>query len=194
MDQKEFKQWLLSAQQYCMPRLIRMTKSKADAEDAFMEAAFQFWQDLQAGKVKDKRNLKGLLFVMAKNVFLGKKRKQNRKSFREYATDPQQLHVHEGNLMKSGEAEAYDSLVQQEEEMQALMADQQRKKAFNQAMKTLEKKCQQLLMEFIGHNVRLKELQQRMGFTSVDAVKTAKYRCKKKLVDSFKIKLSGVTK
>lgn len=194
MDQKEFKQWLLSAQQYCMPRLIRMTKSKADAEDAFMEAAFQFWQDLQAGKVKDNRNLKGLLFVMAKNVFLGKKRKQNRKSFREYATDPQLLHVHEGNLRGSEGDEAYDSLVRQEEEMQALMADQQRKKAFDQAMKTLDKKCQNLLIQFIGNNVRLKELQGKMGFPSVDAVKTAKYRCKKKLIDSFKIQLKSVTK
>ena len=189
MDPNDFKQWLVSAQQYCMPRLLRLTSSKADAEDAFMEAAFQFWQDLQAGKIKDNRNLKGLLFVMAKNIFLGQKRKQNRKSFREYPTDPQLLHTYEGNS-----DESYDELVQKEEKDQSLLADQQRKKAFDKAMKTLEKKCQNLLMKFIGHNVRLKELQESMGFSSTDAVKTAKYRCKKKLVDSFKIQLASVTK
>ena len=181
MDDTAFKQFLLTAHAYCLPRLNKLTQSKADAEDVFMEAAYQFWSDLKAGKIKDQRNLKALLLVMAKNRYISLQRKRKRKSLQEHSTDPVLMHQN----AKAPKHESFDPLVEAEEEQEALLADQQRKTAFNKAMQKLDTKCRELLMRFIVEKERLKSLQESMGFASVDAVKMAKYRCKKKLVDLF---------
>lgn len=193
MTEADFKKLLLIAHQYCLPRLNRLTQSQADSEDVFMEAAYQFWNDLQAGKIKDQRNLKALIFVMAKNLYLSQLRKRNRKSLKEYNTDPQMMHLHENKLDDDLSDAAFNLMIKKEEETKKLLENKQRNQAFDRAMKALEEKCQELLMQFIVHKTRLKTLQQKLGFASPDAVKTAKYRCKKKLVDLFQGELERVT-
>jgi RNA polymerase sigma factor (sigma-70 family) len=187
MDETSFKQFLVKAHRYCLPRLKRLTDSEADAEDVFMEAAYQFWKDLQTGKINDQRNLKALLFVMAKNKYISLMRKRKRKSLQEYSTDPQIIHLHE-----RGDASAsFDQLVQAEEAQEAFLANEERTKAFQKAFQRLEKKCRELLEQFILEKKRLKELQQQLNFPSADAVKMAKYRCKKQLVDLFQDELAA---
>jgi RNA polymerase sigma factor (sigma-70 family) len=181
MDETSFKQFLVKAHQYCLPRLKRLTGSEADAEDVFMEAAYQFWKDLQVGKIKDQRNLKALLFVMAKNRYLSLMRKRKRKSLQEYSTDPQIIHLHERQAANA----SFDELVQAEEAQETLLANEERSKAFQKAFQRLEKKCRDLLQQFILEKKRLKELQVQLDYPSVDAIKMAKYRCKKQLVDLF---------
>ena len=192
MDENSFKAFLAKAQPYCMSRLQKLTQSKATAEDVFWEAAFQLWRDFQMDKVKNQRNLKALLFVMAKNLYFNQIRKN--KSKPEYSTDPQQMPLMEGAAGGSTSLNEVDHLVKAEETESQLKADQQRNQAFQKAMKKLGEKCQQLLTKFIVEKQRMKTLQQSLGYPSANAVKMAKLRCKKKLITFFEEELKALPK
>ncbi len=186
MEANAFKQLLLAAHAYAMPRLLKLCNSKADAEDAFMEAMYRFWEEEKAGKVKHEGNLSALIYVMAKHNWLMQKRKATRGQLREYATDPADFRVLEGKAKLGQEEEAFDLLIQSENRQAAFQVQQQKDLAFQRAFQLLKEQCRTLLIKSVVEKVRLKELQQVLGFPTVDAVKMAKYRCKKKLVDYFK--------
>ncbi|MCB0642122.1 MAG: sigma-70 family RNA polymerase sigma factor [Phaeodactylibacter sp.] len=183
MDDSAFKAFLLKAHAYCLPKLNRLTQSAADSEDVFMEAAYQFWKDLQSGKIKNQRNLKALLFVMAKNRYISLQRKRKRKSLQEHSTDPQLIHLESAAHQPQGNIP--DPLVEQEEAAAEAQVQQHRQQAFDRALQQLDAKCRELLLRFIVEKERLKDLAQSLGYPSVDAVKMAKYRCKEKLVEGF---------
>lgn len=186
MVEVAFKELLVKANAYCLPRLIKLNASKADAEDAFMEAMYVFWEDEKAGKIKHRDNLSALIYVMAKNIWLMQKRKARRGQLQEYATDPADFKVIEGKTIGNDGAEDFDALIRSENEQVALEEKLKRELAFQHAFKQLSEQCRELLLKFIVEKVRLKELQEAMGFPSADAVKMAKYRCKRSLVGYFK--------
>lgn len=186
MEEPVFNKFLVNAHAYCLPKLIRLTDSKVDAEDAFMEAVYVLWKDLNSGKIKHRDNLKGLVYVMAKNLFLMTKRKATRGNTREYATDPSDLKILEAKAKKIQQEEEYDVLLKAENEQSELKDRLQKEVAFKMAFEKLGEKCQQLLTKFIVEKVRLKVIKDLLGFPSVDAVKMTKYRCKKNLVKAYK--------
>ena len=190
MEPAAFNRFLREAHAFCLPKLIRITDSKADAEDAFMEAIYVLWQDLNSGKVKHRDNLKGLAYVMSKNIFLMGKRKESRGKMREFSTDPTDLKILEGSSKNIQKEEEYDVLLKSENEQSELNQRLQREIAFKQAFEKLSEKCRELLTKFIVEKMRLKAIQEALGFPSVDAVKMRKYRCKKNLVKAFKTGVS----
>ncbi len=186
MNEGEFKRFLVEAHKYCLPRLIRLNAPQHDAEDAFMESIYQFWRDMQDGKVSHTGNLKALVFVMSRNRWLGHIRKSRRGNLKEYNTDPVDLLNMDLQAYAGQDAENYDKLVQQEEVAAAAGKKKQEQATFQQAFQQLNEKCRQLLLKFIVEKTRLKELQKTMGFVSTDAIKMAKMRCKKSLVKYYK--------
>ncbi|MEN0004336.1 MAG: sigma-70 family RNA polymerase sigma factor [Bacteroidota bacterium] len=189
MDRNSFDQFVVKAHEQCIPSLIKLTGSRADAEDVLMEALYKLWINLESGKVKHQANLKGYAFTMAKNIWIN----QKRKSVREYSTDPHELPLHENQPMPYASGEEFDPIVFQEEEEAALSLKLQEEKALHKALKKLDTSCKNLLTNFIVKKYSLKKLQEKMGLASTNAVKTAKYRCKKKLIALYKEAIKDVT-
>lgn len=186
MNEGEFKRFLAEAHKYCMPRLMRLNAPEHEAEDVFMEAIYQFWTDMNTGKVKNTSNLKALVFVMARNRWLGQIRKSKRGNFQEFKTDPIELLNLDQQSYVADDQDAFDLLVQKETKEAEKREKQEQKEKFQKAFVQLSEKCQQLLMKFIVEKQRLTELQKSMGFVSVDAIKMAKMRCKKSLVKYYR--------
>ena len=187
MDKESFRQFLKEAYDYCIPRLVRLTKSKADAEDAFMDAIYQFWKDLQENKVKHKGNLKALILVSARNKWLNKNRKEKGGKTKVYSSPSEVIQTHLDNKEGSSvsDEESYDPLIRAENQAELNHQDEKRKKAMNEAMKKLGKKCQSLLVQSIIHKKKLKELQTTLGYVSINAIKMAKVRCRKSFIQHF---------
>jgi len=186
MNEGEFKRFLVEAHSYCMPRLTRLNAPEHEAEDAFMEAIYQFWSDISAGKVKHDSNLKALVFVMSRNRWLGQLRKSKRGNLQEYSTNPMEMLNLDQQSYVSKDVSQFDLMVKKEEEEERDLEKSRKNKAFQEAFQQLSGKCQQLLLQFIVEKQRLKDLQQSLGFISVDAIKMAKLRCKKSLVKYYK--------
>ena len=186
MNEGEFKRFLVEAHTYCIPRLTRLNAPEHEAEDAFMEAIYQFWSDINAGKVKHDSNLKALVFVMSRNRWLGQLRKAKRGNLQEYSTNPMEMLNLDQKTYATKDATQFDLMVKKEEEEEKDLEKNRKKEAFQKAFKQLSDKCQQLLLQFIVEKQRLKNLQQSLGFISVDAIKMAKLRCKKSLVKYYK--------
>ena len=147
---------------------------------------YGFWKEEKAGKLKHRDNLPAFIFVMARNIWLMQKRKAKRGQFQEYATDPQDFAFLENKAGPPQEEAAFNALIRSEEEEAAWEQQQQRDLSFQRAFQQLSEQCRHLLTQFIVEKVRLKDLQQQLGYSSADAVKMAKYRCKKNLVRFFK--------
>ncbi|MEM1319363.1 MAG: sigma-70 family RNA polymerase sigma factor [Bacteroidota bacterium] len=186
MNEGDFKRFLVEAHQYCLPRLVRLNAPRHDAEDAFMEAIYQFWRDIQDGKVSHEGNLKALVFVMSRNRWLGRLRKSRRGNLKEYNTDPVDLLNMDLEAYAGQDAAQFDLLIKQEEEDAAASKKASEEARFKHAFEQLNEKCRELLLRFIVEKKRLKDLQQSLGYVSVDAIKMAKMRCKKSLVKYYK--------
>ncbi|MFK7908299.1 MAG: RNA polymerase sigma factor [Chitinophagales bacterium] len=182
MNKEDFKQLLKEAYAYCIPRLMKLTNSKADAEDAFMESMYQLWQGLQEGKVKHRSNLKAFIYVNSKNKWLNKKRKDTGGKTKIYSSAPEDLQFYEKTDSNVHQDDSFDPLVVAENQARLNLENKTRKDALNQAMKQLDKKCQSLLLQSIVHKKKLKDLQQSLGFVSINAIKMAKSRCRKALM------------
>ncbi len=180
MDNKAFKELFMECQPYCVKSLVKMTSSKADAEDAFMEAISKFWLLQQQGNVKHQNNVKAFVLVMAKNIWLQKKRKN--KNHQEFAFEQDIMEQRQAQQMDVHDEASFNELLQTEILEAAESEKQQRIQSFNSVFKSLSDKCQQLLKATIVYKKRMKELQDTLGLATTQTVKTAKYRCKKNLM------------
>lgn len=193
MNKESFKQFLKDAHEYCMPRLIRVTSSKVDAEDAFMEAIYQFWLDIQNNKIKHKGNLKALIFVSARNKWFNKNRKEKGGKTKMYNFSPETIESHVNNDNNTiNHEESFDLLIKEENEIESNLKNEQRIEAMNQALKELSPKCQTLLIQSIVYRKKLKDLQQSLGFVSMPAIKMAKSRCRKTFIQKFELILNSL--
>ena len=128
MNKEKFNLLLKEAYAYCIPRLIRLTNSKADAEDAFMESMYQLWRDLQEDKLKHKGNLKAYIYVNAKNKWLNKKRKLQGGKTKIYSSAPETIQLYEKNEHRGYHDDSFDPLVKAENQADLHLKDQTRKK------------------------------------------------------------------
>lgn len=182
MNQESFKQLLKDAYAHCIPRLMKLTNSKADAEDVFMESMYQLWQSVQEGKLKHRGNLKAFIYVNAKNKWLNKHRKAKGGKTKIYSAAPETLSTHENTDGNHPYDDSFDPLITAENQAQINLENQKRQAALNTAMKQMGKKCQSLLIQSIVHKKKLKDLQKSLGFVSINAIKMAKSRCRKALM------------
>ena len=191
MDKESFKQLLKDAHIYCIPRLIKLTNSKADAEDAFMEASYQLWQSLQTNKIKHQNNLKAFILVNARNKWLNKNRKEKGGKIKTYSSPSEVIETYtdQGNNIYNDEN--FDPLVKAENEARLNLKDEKQKQALKQALQQLNEKCRSLLIQSIVHKKKLKDLQQSLGFVSINAIKMAKSRCRKTLMQQIELILNS---
>ena len=175
----------------CYPVFIRqltgMTQSEAAARDAFMDALYKFWKKLVNGELGYRENLKGYLFVMAKNEWLQRKRTEKKQATFTLQADEVELYL--AKQPDNKEEENYNPLLQNELDKLLNKKQQQRVLAISAAFEELGEKCKRILRDTIVYKIKLKSLQHELGYASYNALKVAKYQCKASLLKKVQAKL-----
>lgn len=167
MTQAEFKAFYINCWKYCKPRLRNLTTNQADIEDVFAEAIARFWVNIEQGKVANADNHFGLVYVMAKNLWLGNLRKEKG----HFAVS---ININNDDEMEVQlPAEDQDFITKMITEKDNFVKEETIKNAWEK----LDIKCKDLLNATIVYKERQEDLLEKMNFKNTDTVKATKYRC-----------------
>lgn len=167
MNPTEFRAFYNDCWKYCKPRLRNLTTNQADIEDVFAEAISRFWVNAQQGKITHADNHFALVYVMAKNLWLGKLRKEKR--FTGVSIDARNDFDFELQL-PTDEQDFLSKMIQEKD-------DYHQEQSIKSAWEKLDTKCRDLLNATIIYKERQDELIEKMNFKNTDTVKATKYRC-----------------
>jgi len=136
-----------------------------DAYDVFQDAIMVFYKLVINDKYdSEKYKVHGFVLTICKNLWINLIKKRASSLNREKS-------VERGEF----EADVLDNLISQE-----------RKSALDQAFQALGEKCTEILVLFFYQKLSFKEIAQKLGDMSEDAVKVKSHRCKKQLADRIK--------
>lgn len=136
--------------------------SKAEAEDIFHDALTVFFKQVKLGKYDAQYDADGYIYVVARNLWINSAKKKNHQ-------------VALGDLDAPADIDLHLQIVQQE-----------RYEVIMRMLAVIGERCKELLTWTIFHNLKLDEVKEKMGFQSVDAVKTKHYKCKQRLIAQVK--------
>lgn len=151
---------------YTLPKISAFIRnnggSVGDAEDVFQDAVIILIRVIKENKLQKHNNFEGFVHVIAKNVWIDKKRKEKREL--QYEIDE----------MEEPEMKDY---ISESIEMK------ERKNQLFELLHQLGEKCFGIIKAIVEDNKDYKEIAELMGLGSGDVVKTYKNRCKKKLIE-----------
>jgi RNA polymerase sigma factor (sigma-70 family) len=170
MQIDSFDAFYKKAWSFCKPRLRKLTTNDADIEDVFAEAIAKYWINRQEIDAKTDSNPEALVYVIARNNWLGMYRK-NKNVFLESIQTSGLVDDDDAELqLPSGEADALDQWIQNDN---AYQTDQ----AMASAWSKLDDKCQALLTATIVYKEKQELTMERLGIKNTNTVKASKYRC-----------------
>jgi len=136
-----------------------------DAFDLFQEALMVFYKLAVTGKFDaTKYKVHGFVFTICKNLWINQMKKK--------ATSQ--------NWEKKREKDGWDETILDN------IITIERKTALDQLFQTLGDKCIEILTLFFYNKLSLKEIAEKLGDMSEDAVKVKSHRCKKLLAEKVK--------
>lgn len=136
-----------------------------DAYDVFQDAVMVFYRLVVTEKFdSSKYKIQGFVFTISKNLWVNLVKKRASTQNREQVVAGEEL-----------ESSILDAIIRNE-----------KKKAWDQVFELLGDKCKEILVMFYYHRFSLKEIAQKLGYTSEDSVKVKSHRCKKTLADVIK--------
>ncbi len=152
-----------------LPRVTRYVLEnngcRDDAFDIFQDAVVAFHRFVKENKFREEGSPEAFIFCICRNLWINKVKKEKR-----------QVRMTEHYERYEDDAvTAIEGIITRE-----------RAAVINKVLSKLGKKCEELLKLSIYEDMSLKEICIRMGFTSEDAVKTQKYKCKQKLIGYIK--------
>jgi|GEM_PF-4980712 len=176
-----FNQIFEECHTYCITNLIKLTNSKAEAEDLFSDAIAKYWVYSQQGKIKHQENVKAFVFVTAKRLWLDQKRKKQK----EYYVEESKMNLHLQQQMDSSDMENFNILIDAEDKATADKNYQTKMKYFQIAFEQLEEKYQKLLKNRYVYNLSTQEIAEQFGFKSSRVAITTIFRCKQKFLKIY---------
>lgn len=155
--------------QKLLPKLTSLTKSREDAQEVFIISLHKFWERFVINQEKLPHNSVGYIYMMCRNAWLLQKRQPWSTVTLSDTPDVYQHHeVNKGESSMETEKHMNDDLLKH--------------KALATAIESLSPKCKTLIEAELDTQVRLKDLQQDLGYRNYQALVQAKYNCKKRLV------------
>jgi len=133
-----------------------------EAQDVFQDSVISFYQFVLKGKFKEENSIEGFLFSIARNKWVNRVKQIN----------------------KTGEQLPLDLIETKPEEEK----NNNRSKEIEQLLSQLGEVCKELLTYSIFYKMSMEDIALRMGYSSQNAVKTKKYKCKQRLVKIVKDK------
>lgn len=131
-----------------------------DALDIFQDAILALCKQVRMGKYNTKYEIDGFLFVISRNLWINKTKK-----------DKREIHLEKEQYKNNDSSDFSDYIVTPE-----------REKIVKSILSRLGKKCAELLELSMYHKYSNREICTKMPFSSENAVKTQKYKCKQKLI------------
>jgi len=135
-----------------------------DALDIFQDAMVALCKQIKTGKFDTRYEIAGFLFSVSRNLWINKIKKNNRNVLMPEIIE------------KAEEYDYSDDIITVEKE-----------RVLKELISKLGEKCFQLLQFSIYKDYSGAEICDIMGFTSIDAVKTQKYKCKQKLLNLLEL-------
>ena len=131
-----------------------------DAKDVFQDAIISFFHAVKTGKFDSDKSVNGYLFVIAKNIWRNKVRKQSKIVLNE------ELIVDNANT--------------NDNQLEVLITEE-RQQLFLRIFNQLSESCQEILNLSIYENLPPRKIMAKLNITSIDVTRTNLYRCRKKL-------------
>ena len=136
-----------------------------DAFDVFQDALLVFFKLVATGKFDaDKYKVHGFIHTVSKNLWINHSKRK----------------AHALNWEKRKERDDLDPTVLEN------LIGEERKSALAVAFQSLGEKCVEILTLFFYQKLSLKEIAEKIGNTSEEAVKVKSHRCRKALGDIIK--------
>lgn len=146
-------------------KLVNTTESKEEeTKDILQESLLIFYKQVITNKFDDKFEISGFIYTIARNLWINRVKRKKR-----------MVNVDQGLLPEIADDNVSDDLELNE-----------RREFAQQVFSQLEDKCKQLLTYTIFEELSMKEVAEKMGFTSANAATVASFRCKKYLMDLVK--------
>lgn len=176
-NEKPLDQLFLDHYQYSVDYLTHEFTSgpikctEDDAKDVFMDGLLKLRLELIKGKVEN-RNLRGFLITICRNIWLKKKTREKPS----VSLDVEKVEYYLGR-QAGVYNEQFDPLIKKELASDLAQDNKNKAAAFAKAWHKLGAKCQELLQAFYIDGLRLKDLQERLGYGSYDSIKSMRRKC-----------------
>ncbi|MFL5728639.1 MAG: RNA polymerase sigma factor [Cytophagaceae bacterium] len=139
--------------------ILKNQGSVDEAKDIFQDAVIRFYDAVKEEKFEGNSSIATYIFAISKNLWINTVKKKNK-------------HISDDQL------ELTDSSVNLLEDI----ISQEKIDAVNSLLKKLGENCEKLLKYSIYDNLSMKEICEKMDYSSEDVAKTYNYRCKQKLI------------
>lgn len=146
--------------------ILKNSGSKDDANDIFQDAVIILFNQVRLNKFNEAYSIDSFIYSVSRNLWIDKVRRE--KKFTAYESPEQFASISEGN-------DHLDDLISKEKTLAM-------KNVFNK----LDEKCRQILNYVIHDKYSMKEIKEKMGYTSENVAKTTHYRCKQYLKELVK--------
>jgi RNA polymerase sigma factor (sigma-70 family) len=144
--------------------IITNSGDEQEAFDIFQDALLIFYKQVKTDKFKEEYEIAGFIYSVGRNLWINRVKQKNRN-----------ISLPESSSFIESEGNMLESLITKEREAFVL-----------NMLSDLGERCKELLLYSIFHKFSMKEICEKMGFSTENAAKTRNYKCKQKLVELVK--------
>lgn len=135
-----------------------------EAYDIFQDAIMIFYKQVKLDKYKDEYEIAGFIYSVSRNLWINRVKRKNK---------------------SVGLSDAVSSLEADHNALEDLVT-KEREELIIKMLSDLGERCKELLLYSIFHKFSMKEICEKMGFSTENAAKTRNYKCKQKLIELVK--------
>ena len=141
--------------------ITRNSGSRDDAFDIFQDAIVILCKQLQNGRYDESADVAGFIYTVSRNLWINKAKREKRKI----------------NIPSTGGIDIPDEF-----DFTTGIKFSLDEKLYQQIIRELGKKCYELLKLALYYDKTNEEILSEMRFSTLNAVKTQKYKCKQKMI------------
>lgn len=150
--------------------VLRCGGTEDEAYDIFQDSLLVFYKQVMANKFNEKYEIGAFIFTISRNLWINYIKKKKRM-------------VTVDDFVNTGLEIEIDTILDD-------MVDDEKKEAVRNVFSKMNARCTELLTYSIFQDLSMEDICFRMKFASIDAAKTANYRCKQQLIKLVKQHLS----
>lgn len=136
--------------------------SAQEAKDIFQETMMVFYKYVKTDRFNEQYSIGAFFNTVSRNLWINHLKRENRK-------------------IEFTDKEA--KLMLLEENMESELIGKEREAQIVALFARLGDRCQELLVNTIFHRFTMKEICEKMGYSTEDAAKTKHYKCKQRLLE-----------
>jgi RNA polymerase sigma factor (sigma-70 family) len=144
--------------------ILKNSGSEDDAKDIFQDAVMIFYKHVKLNKFNPDNEIAGFIYSISRNLWINVAKKKNR-----------MVNLTDETPVNEVSYNYADDLITKEREDYVMVM-----------FSKLGEICKQILLYSIYHKFSMKEIKDKMGYTSENMAKTKNYKCKQRLISLAK--------